>query len=34
MPGRIATIPRALGLALARRDPAPLRVQLKALLRP
>jgi hypothetical protein len=32
--GRIAAIPRALGLALARREPSPLRAQLRALLRP
>ena len=32
--GRIARIPRAVGLALARREPGPLRAQLRALLRP
>jgi glycosyltransferase involved in cell wall biosynthesis len=32
--GRIARIPQAVGLALARRDPGPLRSQLRALLRP
>ena len=31
--GRVARIPRAVGLALARREPGPLRAQLKALLR-
>ena len=32
--GRLAAIPRAVGLALARREPGPLRAQLRALLRP
>ena len=32
--GRIARIPQALGLALSRREPGPLRTQLRALFRP
>jgi glycosyltransferase involved in cell wall biosynthesis len=31
--GRVAAIPRAVGLAIARREPGPLRAQLRALLR-